>query len=69
MTPELIITHKLMKLLSLPILVLLAVTTSASAQSKKKMDAEAIKKMCGCFEVTFNFSIINFIEMELFFFR
>ncbi|WP_299679840.1 DUF6607 family protein [uncultured Dokdonia sp.] len=25
------------------------------AQNKKKQDAEAIKKMCGCFEVTFNF--------------
>ncbi len=25
-------------------------------QSKKKKDREAIKKMCGCFEVTFNFA-------------
>ncbi|MFT5891987.1 MAG: hypothetical protein ACI9Y7_002094 [Dokdonia sp.] len=25
------------------------------AQNKKKQDAEAIKKMCGCYEVTFNF--------------
>ncbi|NAS30017.1 hypothetical protein GTQ40_03450 [Flavobacteriaceae bacterium R38] len=29
---------------------------SAEAQSKKKKDIEAIKKMCGCFEVTFNFA-------------
>lgn len=27
-----------------------------SAQNKKTQDAEAIKKMCGCFEVTFNFA-------------
>lgn len=27
-----------------------------SAQNKKKQDAEAIKKMCGCYEVTFNFA-------------
>ena len=31
-------------------------TTGVFAQSKKKKDAEAIKKMCGCFEVTFNFT-------------
>lgn len=29
---------------------------SVQAQSKKKQDAEAIKKMCGCYEVTFNFA-------------
>ncbi|MGH1386384.1 DUF6607 family protein [Kordia sp.] len=28
----------------------------ASAQSKKKKDRNAIKEMCGCFEVTFNFA-------------
>lgn len=27
-----------------------------TAQDKKQMDKEAIKKMCGCFEVTFNFA-------------
>ncbi|MBP2832389.1 hypothetical protein J8281_09345 [Aquimarina sp. U1-2] len=27
-----------------------------TAQNKKKQDADAIKKMCGCFEVTFNFA-------------
>lgn len=27
-----------------------------NAQSKKEKDIEAIKKMCGCFEVTFNFA-------------
>ena len=26
------------------------------AQSKKKKDRNAIKEMCGCFEVTFNFA-------------
>jgi hypothetical protein len=29
---------------------------TGNAQSKKKKDREAIKKMCGCFEVTFNFA-------------
>lgn len=29
---------------------------SVTAQSKKKLDQEAIKQMCGCFEVTFNFT-------------
>ncbi|WP_299891440.1 DUF6607 family protein [uncultured Lacinutrix sp.] len=28
---------------------------SVNAQNKKKRDANAIKKMCGCYEVTFNF--------------
>ncbi len=27
-----------------------------SAQTKKQKDLEAIKKMCGCYEITFNFS-------------
>lgn len=29
---------------------------SVNAQSKKSKDSKAIKKMCGCFEVTFNFT-------------
>jgi hypothetical protein len=29
---------------------------AVGAQSKKKQDREAIKSMCGCFEVTFNFA-------------
>jgi len=29
---------------------------SLNAQSKKKKDQNAIKEMCGCFEVTFNFT-------------
>ena len=29
---------------------------SVNAQGKKKKDIEAIKNMCGCYEVTFNFS-------------
>lgn len=37
-------------------LVALGLVFSISAQSKKKKDAEAIKEMCGCFEVTFNFA-------------
>jgi Family of unknown function (DUF6607) len=40
-----------------PVLVIvLAFTLSSNAQKKKTLDQEAIKAMCGCFEVTFNFS-------------
>lgn len=39
------------------LLVIVLVTVNiASAQSKKKKDRNAIKEMCGCFEVTFNFA-------------
>jgi len=31
-------------------------STVGNAQNKKEQDKEAIKKMCGCFEVTFNFA-------------
>lgn len=34
----------------------MSVAFSVNAQNKKEQDAEAIKKMCGCFEVTFNFA-------------
>lgn len=44
-----------MKTLTLTV-VALGLVFSISAQSKKKKDAEAIKEMCGCFEVTFNFA-------------
>ncbi|GAA3593846.1 hypothetical protein GCM10022396_08710 [Flavivirga amylovorans] len=38
-----------------------------NAQSKKKQDAEAIKKMCGCYEVTFNFAeTFNYSEDSLY---
>ncbi len=37
-------------------LAILGGIVSGTAQSKKKLDQEAIKKMCGCFEVTFNFA-------------
>lgn len=36
--------------------VVLIVNSSMNAQSKKKKDQDAIKEMCGCFEVTFNFT-------------
>ncbi|MGB1042587.1 MAG: DUF6607 family protein [Tenacibaculum sp.] len=35
---------------------LLLTTININAQSKKTKDRNAIKKMCGCFEVTFNFA-------------
>lgn len=39
------------------ILIVSALTISVTqAQSKKKKDRNAIKEMCGCFEVTFNFA-------------
>ncbi|OBQ55106.1 hypothetical protein JJL45_04275 [Tamlana sp. s12] len=38
------------------VLVLLSISLSGNAQSKKKQDVEAIKSMCGCYEVTFNFA-------------
>ncbi|WP_233897813.1 DUF6607 family protein [Tenacibaculum piscium] len=44
-----------MKKLLLASFVLLA-TLSTNGQSKKSKDKTAIKKMCGCFEVTFNFA-------------
>ena len=37
-------------------LFLFLVVFTATAQNKQKQDAEAIKKMCGCYEVTFNFA-------------
>ena len=38
------------------IAIVLAFTFNSNAQKKKTQDQEAIKAMCGCFEVTFNFS-------------
>ncbi|MEO9570920.1 MAG: DUF6607 family protein [Polaribacter sp.] len=35
---------------------LLGITITSIAQSKKTKDQNAIKEMCGCFEVTFNFA-------------
>jgi len=36
--------------------IVLAFTLSSNAQNKKTLDQKAIKDMCGCFEVTFNFT-------------
>ncbi|WP_179338385.1 DUF6607 family protein [Winogradskyella ludwigii] len=36
--------------------IILAFSLSANAQKKKTQDQESIKEMCGCFEVTFNFT-------------
>jgi len=43
------------QLVVLPVL-LLAFSVSLRAQNKKKQDQDAIKNMCGCYEVTFNFT-------------
>ncbi len=45
-----------MKQLTLTSFLLLIVVCTISAQGKKKQDKNAIKKMCGCYEVTFNFA-------------
>lgn len=45
-----------MKKISLVLLCIALTSNMVSAQSKKKKDKEAIKEMCGCFEVTFNFT-------------
>ena len=45
-----------MKRLKILPLLILTFSIHVNAQSKKKQDAEAIKKMCGCYEVTFNFA-------------
>ncbi|TYA74352.1 DUF6607 family protein [Seonamhaeicola marinus] len=45
-----------MKRLTVLSVMILAFVLNANAQNKKKQDQEAIKKMCGCFEVTFNFT-------------
>lgn len=45
----------------------LLVVIAASAQDKKKQDIEAIKSMCGCYEVTFNFTeTFNYSEDSLY---
>ena len=45
----------------------LLVIIAASAQDKKKQDIEAIKSMCGCYEVTFNFTeTFNYSEDSLY---
>ncbi|QXP60451.1 DUF6607 family protein [Olleya sp. HaHaR_3_96] len=43
------------QLVVLPVL-LLTFAVSLHAQNKKKQDQNAIKNMCGCYEVTFNFT-------------
>lgn len=45
-----------MKSLVLLSLMMLTIPVSVSAQNKKKQDKKAIKDMCGCYAVTFNFA-------------
>ena len=45
-----------MKRLVLTSLIALVFLTATTAQNKKKLDQKAIKNMCGCYEVTFNFA-------------
>ncbi|MHA7832201.1 MAG: DUF6607 family protein [Flagellimonas sp.] len=45
-----------MKTIVYPILALLISANALSQSEKKQKDREAIKSMCGCYEVTFNFA-------------
>lgn len=45
-----------MKTLTTLSLLFLTFTATINAQNKKKQDQDAIKNMCGCYEVTFNFA-------------
>jgi len=45
-----------MKHLTILSLLFLTFTATINAQNKKKQDQDAIKNMCGCYEVTFNFA-------------
>lgn len=45
-----------MKQLTLLTALILTFTIAVNAQNKKQKDINAIKNMCGCFEVTFNFA-------------
>ncbi|MFC0605542.1 DUF6607 family protein [Winogradskyella pulchriflava] len=48
-------------------LVFFTITLSVDAQDKKQKDQSAIKEMCGCFEVTFNFTeTFSFSEDSLY---
>lgn len=48
-------------------LILILVAFTATAQDKQKQDADAIKKMCGCYEVTFNFAeTFNYVNDSLY---
>ena len=45
-----------MKTLTILSLLILTFTATINAQNKKKQEQDAIKNMCGCYEVTFNFA-------------
>ncbi|MBD3862942.1 DUF6607 family protein [Olleya marilimosa] len=45
-----------MKTLTILSLLFLTFTATINAQNNKKQDQDAIKNMCGCYEVTFNFA-------------
>ncbi len=45
-----------MKRVAILSLVMLTFNTTVNAQSKKELDQNAIKSMCGCYDVSFNFA-------------
>ena len=56
-----------MNRLTFLIILVLTCSISGNSQNKKKQDQEAIKKMCGCYEVTFNFAeTFNYSEDSLY---
>lgn len=49
------------------LVLIFTLSSVGNAQNKKEQDKEAIKKMCGCFEVTFNFAeTFSFSEDSLY---
>lgn len=45
-----------MKKMKLLVVCMFVITVTTQSQSKKEQDKNAIKKMCGCYEVSFNFA-------------
>ena len=44
------------KLKTIVLSIIVLICTGLNAQSKKKLDRQAIKEMCGCFEIEFKYS-------------
>ena len=50
-----------------PLIILILFSINVNSQKKHRQDIESIKKMCGCFEVNFNFAeTFNYINDSLY---
>ena len=50
-----------------PLIILILFSINVNSQKKRRQDIESIKKMCGCFEVNFNFAeTFNYINDSLY---